>query len=109
IKEIPGFIERGELYYRVTPELISLIAFEAAWKRWAEPNVQKFLESIPERLQESFFQRVSQGRDPEVRNTVQGFFREFADSFEPRGLADLALVNRLIRIVEIDPEKYLPR
>jgi hypothetical protein len=108
IKDVPGFVERGELYYRVTPELIAMIAFEAAWRRWAEGRENSFLESIPDALQESFFHRVSEGRNPEVRKTVQLFFRRFADSFSPGNLADLRLVNRLIRIIEIDPQMYLP-
>jgi hypothetical protein len=109
IKDVPGFVERGELYYRVTPELVAMIAFEAAWKRWAEKDPDRFLESIPPGIQEAFLQRVSEGRSVEVRKTVQGFFRRFADSFTPRELADIHLVNKLIRVIETDPEIYLPR
>ena len=108
IKDAPGFVERGELYYRVTPELIAMIAFEAAWKRWAEGDADRFLTSIPEGIHEAFLERVSEGRDPEVRKTVQGFFRRFADSFTPRDLADFRLVNKLIKIIETDPQTHLP-
>jgi len=109
IKDAPGFVERGELYYRVTPEIIAMIAFESAWKRWADGREDEFLTSIPEEIQESFLQRVSEGRSTEVRNTVQRFFRRFADSFSARDLVDLDLVNRLIRLIKTDPEQYLPR
>jgi hypothetical protein len=109
IKDVPGFVERGELYYRVTPEIIAMIAFEAAWKRWASGREDEFLASVPDEIQESFLQRVSEGRSAEVRNTVQRFFRRFADSFSARNLVDLDLVNRLIRLVKTDPEQYLPR
>ncbi|MFZ0771579.1 MAG: hypothetical protein WCA49_14945 [Candidatus Sulfotelmatobacter sp.] len=109
IKDAPGFVERGELYYRVTPEIIAMIAFEAAWKRWAEGRENEFLARVPEEIQEGFLRRVSEGRSVEVRNTVQKFFRRFADSFSARDLVDLDLVNRLIRLIETDPEQYLPR
>lgn len=109
IKDAPGFVERGELYYRVTPELVAMIAFEGAWKRWAEKDPGRFLERIPPGIQESFLQRVSEGRNLEVRKTVQSFFRRFADSFTPGKLADVHLVNKLIRVIETDPSIYLPR
>ena len=108
IKDAPGFIERGELYYRVTPELIAAIAFEAGWKRWAESDPQRFLRDMPEPIQESFIQRVSEGRSGEVRKIVQEFFRRFADSFTSRDLRDINLVNRLIGLIETDAEMYLP-
>src|SRR5258708_4443656 len=109
IKYTPGFAERGELYYLVTPEIIAMIAFEAAWRRWAEGREDEFLASVPEEIQEGFLQRVSEGRSVEVRNTVQKFFRRFADSFSARDLVDLDLVNRLLRLIRTDPEQYLPR
>src|SRR5258708_40263150 len=86
-----------------------MIAFEAAWRRWAEGREDEFLASVPEEIQEGFLQRVSEGRSVEVRNTVQKFFRRFADSFSARDLVDLDLVNRLLRLIRTDPEQYLPR
>jgi len=109
IKDVPGFVERGELYYRVTPEIIAMIAFESGWKRWAEGREDEFLGRLPEAIQESFLQRVAEGRSAEVRQTVQQFFRRFADSFSTWSLADLTLVNRFIRLIKTDPEQYLPR
>jgi len=109
IKDAPGFVERGELYYRVTPEIIAMVAFEAAWKRWAEGREEEFLSRIPEEIQESFLQRVSEGRNVGVQKTVQQFFRQFADSFSSRDLADLGLVNKFIRLIKTDPAQYLPR
>lgn len=108
IKDAPGFVERGAAYYRVTPELIAMIAFSAAWKRWAEGREEEFLSNIPETIQEGFLQRVSESANSEVRNTVQGFFRRFADTFTPRDLADFHMVNKLISLVETEPATYLP-
>lgn len=109
IKDVPGFVERGELYYRVTPEIIAMIAFESGWERWAKGREDEFLNRLPDAIQESFLQRVAEGRNTEVRQTVQLFFRRFADSFSARNLADLALVNKFIRLIKTDPEQYLPR
>jgi len=102
IKDAPGFVERGELYYRVTPEIIAMIAFESGWKRWAEDREDEFLGRLPEAIQESFLQRVAEGRSAEVRQTVQRFFRRFADSFSARDLVSLrnaVLAHRSIRRV----------
>jgi hypothetical protein len=109
IKESPGFIERGALYYRVTPQLIAIIAFSAAWRRWASGREQEFLSRLPNSIQESFLQRVSESADEGVRSTVQDFFRRFADRFTPKDLADAPLVNKLILLMETDPETYLPK
>ncbi|HET9285364.1 MAG TPA: hypothetical protein VFR24_25715 [Candidatus Angelobacter sp.] len=108
IKDAPGFIERGAKYYRVTPEIIAIVAFESAWKRLAEGREDKFLEKLPKALQESFLERVSASAKPEVRNTVQTFFRNFALNFKPGDLGDLDLVNRFVTLVETSPLFYLP-
>src|SRR5581483_9618821 len=94
IKDSPGWIERGPLYYRVTPDLIAMTAFASAWGRWGAPDEKSFLEKIPAQIQESFLQRASESATPEVRETVQRFFRKFADDFTPNDLAEVKLVNR---------------
>jgi hypothetical protein len=109
IKDVPGFVERGELFYRVTPELIALIAFENAWKLWAERDPEAFLGKIPEPIQESFLERVSEGRNGEVRKIAQGFFHRMVQSFTARDLSDVRMVNKLVKFIETDAETYLPR
>jgi hypothetical protein len=108
IKDAPGFVERGALYYRVTPELIASIAFEAAWHRWVENDPDSFLSNLPETIHEPFLERVSEGRNEEVRKIVRDFFRRFADAFTARDLQNIDLVNKLIKLVETDPDTYLP-
>jgi hypothetical protein len=108
IKEAPGFVERGPLYYRVTPHLVALIAFESAWKRWAEKDPAKFLAKLPDEIQESFLERVAEGRNQEVRDTVRNFFRRFADSLTPANLVDVELVNKFVKLIETDPATYFP-
>jgi hypothetical protein len=108
IKESPGWVERGALYYRVTPDLIAMTAFRLAWERWAERDEDGFLQRIPSNIQESFLQRVSESGSPEVRETVQRFFRRFADDFTSRDLAEVRLVNRFVTLIETDSSVYLP-
>jgi hypothetical protein len=109
IKDAPGFVERTALYYRVTPELIAAIAFEAAWQRWVDDDAVAFLERLPDDIHSSFLERVSEGRNDEVRETVRDFFRRFADSFTPSDLGKLDLVTKLTKVVETDPAIYLPQ
>jgi hypothetical protein len=108
IKDAPGWVEKGALYYRVTPDLIAWTALECAWSRWAKGNEGDFLKRIPSAIQESFLHRVSENGSAEVRQTVQIFFRKFADDFTPKDLTDTRLVSRFASLVETDPPHYLP-
>ena len=108
IKDSPGWAEKGALYYRVTPDLIAMTAFTCAWNRWAKDNEDDFLRKIPAGIQEAFLQRVSESANPEMRETVQRFFRKFADDFSPRDLAEIRLVNRFVSLIETDSILYLP-
>ncbi|MGB6430358.1 MAG: hypothetical protein WBF06_07215 [Candidatus Acidiferrales bacterium] len=108
IKETPGWVEKGALYYRVTPGIIAMVAFDLAWSRWAKGREEDFLGRMPDAIQESFLQRVSESASQEVRDTVQRFFRRFADDFTPRDLGDIRMVNRFISLIETDSRTYLP-
>jgi hypothetical protein len=108
IKDSPGWVEKGALYYRVTPELIAMTALMSAWHRWAKDNENEFLQKIPASIQESFLQRVSESASSEVRQTVQRFFRKFADDFSSRDLGEIRLVNRFVSLIETDSSLYLP-
>lgn len=108
VKASPGWIEQGALYYRVTPAIVAMIAFGAAWGRWASGDENNFLGRLPASIQESFLRRVSESASPEVRQTVQLFFRRFADDFTPRDLGDPEMVDRLVCLIETDPRSYLP-
>jgi hypothetical protein len=108
IKDTPGWVEKGALYYRVTPGIIAMAAFNSAWRRWAEGNEDDFLGRVPAAIQESFLQRVSESASPEVRDIVQRFFRKFADDFAPRDLGDIRMVNRFVSLIETDSGSYIP-
>lgn len=108
LKDSPGWIEKGALYYRVTPAIIAMTAFESGWTRWAKNDEGTFLAKVPPAIQESFLERVSESASPEVRDTVQHFFRRFADDFAPGNLGDVQMVDRFISLIETDSSSYLP-
>jgi hypothetical protein len=108
IKDSPGWVEKGALYYRVTPELIAMTAFMCAWNRWAKDDEHEFLQRLPASIQESFLQRVSESASPEVREIVQRFFRRFIDDFSSSDLAKVDMVNRLVTLIDTDSFLYLP-
>jgi hypothetical protein len=108
IKDAPGWIEKGALYYRATPDLIAMTAFNSGWLRWANDDAEGLLARMPPSIQESFMRRASESGSPEVREIVQRFFRRFADDFSSRDLVDIRLVDRFLNLVEIEPVLYLP-
>jgi hypothetical protein len=108
IKDAPGFVERGALYYRVTPEIIAIVAFASGWRRWVDGRTDAFLSGVTDQILEALLQRVSESASPEVRTIVRNFFRKFADAFSPEQLVSLGMVNRFINLIETDPIAYLP-
>ena len=107
IHDVPGFIARSGRYYYVTPEIIAQVAFRAAWKRFADGDETEFLTNIPEQFLEGFHRRVAHCDDEGVKTRVGDFFRRGADEFGPEDLANNHKVDRLIALIEIDPDLYL--
>jgi len=109
IKESPGFVQRSAVYYRVTPEIIAMQAFDDGWSKWAEGREDRFLRDIqklPETLQKSFLTRVSRSARQEVREIVRNFFRSFAERFTGDSLGHLDEVLRFRTLIEVDPDFY---
>lgn len=111
LKDSPGFVQRSAIYYRVTPELIAMQAFDDAWRQWASGREEQFLsqiQSLPEELQKSFLTRVSRSASQGVREIVRNFFRSFAQRFNGDSLGRLAEVLQLRTLIEVDPDFYFP-
>ncbi len=111
LKDSPGFVTRSAIYYRVSPELIAMQAFDDGWRKWASGREDRFLgeiQELPEELQKSFLNRVSRSANKEVREIVRNFFRSFAGRFDGRSLGDLGEIFRLRALIEVDPDFYLP-
>jgi len=111
LKDSPGFVQRSAIYYRITPELIAMQAFDDAWRQWASGREEQFLsqiQTLPEELQKSFLTRVSRSASQEVREIVRNFFRSFAQRFIGDSLGRLAEVLQLRTLIEVDPDFYFP-
>jgi hypothetical protein len=111
LKDSPGFVQRSAVYYRVSPEIIAIHAFDSAWTKWGESREQQFLggiQSLPEALQKSFLNRVSRSAKAEVRQIVRDFFQSFADRLTGPDLAAIDKVLQLIALIEVEPDHYFP-
>jgi hypothetical protein len=111
LKDSPGFVQRSAIYYRISPELIAMQAFDDAWRRWASDREEQFLsevQKLPEELQKSFLTRVSRSAKQEVREIVRNFFRSFAQRFDGESLGRLTEILQLRALIEVDPDFYLP-
>jgi len=103
----PGFVARAGRFFYVTPELVAQVGFDLAWSRWAR-DPREFLHEIPQSLLEPFLKRVARSASEEVRRIVGDFFRGWANSVTPAQLASIETVDRLVTLVEVDPQTYLP-
>ncbi len=109
LKDIPGYVAFAGRYIYITPEIIAQVSFEGAWKRWIQYDPPAFLDKIPQPLLDAFLNRVSTSSSEEVRRIVGEFFRHWAAQLQPIDLSDLSKVEKLIVLIEINPEDYLPQ
>jgi hypothetical protein len=108
LKDVPGYVAFAGRYLYITPEIIAQVSFEGAWKRWIEYDPSAFLEKIPQPLLDAFLNRVSTSSSEEVRRIVGEFFQCWATELQPIDLSDVSKVKKLIVLIEINPEDYLP-
>lgn len=108
IKDSTGFIAQGGRYLYVTPEILAVVGFQAAWERWISLDPASFLGRIPPELLDRFQKRVSHSANADAREVVALFFRDWFLSVNPSDLSDLDKVERLAGLIETSPAKYLP-
>ncbi|HEY1187464.1 MAG TPA: hypothetical protein VGE74_07385, partial [Gemmata sp.] len=108
LKQSPGFIAFAGRYLYVTPTLIAHVAFEGAWNRWIEADPARFLGALPPALIDHFMQRVQSAGTALMRETVSNFFFAWATKLGPPDLGVENTVLRLVRLVEVQPETFLP-
>ena len=109
LKDVPGYVAFAGRYLYITPAIIAQVSFMGAWKTWIEYNPPKFLDKIPQPLLDAFLNRVSTSSSEEVRRIVGEFFRHWATQLQPLDLSNIAKVKKLIVLIEINPEDYLPQ
>lgn len=109
LKDVPGYIAFAGRYLYITPEIIAQVSFVGGWKRWIQYDPSTFLNKIPQPLLDAFLNRVSTSSSEEVRRIVGEFFQHWTTQFQPIDLSDISKAKKLITLIEIDPEDYLPR
>lgn len=109
LKDVPGYVAFAGRYLYITPEIIAQVSFMGAWKRWIEYNPPKFLDNIPQPLLDAFLHRVSTSSSEEVRRIVGEFFQHWIAQLQPIDLSNISKVEKLIVLIEINPEDYLPQ
>lgn len=104
----PGYVARLGRFYAVTPEIIANVSFENSWRRWAEPDPERFLDAIPIELLRSFLTRLKCTSSLEVRSLVGEHFLSLAGELTPEHLSNPVLADLLATLIEVDPRIYLP-
>lgn len=107
LKDVPGYVAFAGRYLYITPEIIAQVSFEGAWKRWIQYDPSTFLNKIPQPLLDAFLHRVSTSSSEEVRRIVGEFFQHWTTQLQPIDLSNLSKVEKLIVLININPEDYL--
>lgn len=108
MKDAPGFVVFAGRYLYVTPQIIADTAFDYAWHSHVEHDVEGFFRRIPNSLIERFHDRVERSGDDQARKEVSTFFGQWTSRLTVQDLADEAQVRRLVQLIEIEPERFLP-
>jgi len=108
VRESPGFVVQAGRYWYVTPEIVSRILFAEGWSRWAEPDLNAFLDRLPANLKEQFIKRVSTLGEEEVRATLGSFFRRWFAELNGKQLAIASNMSLAAALAETAPDEYLP-
>ncbi len=108
LKQSPGFIAFGGRFLYVTPTLISQVAFQSAWGKWVSPDPSGFLQNLSPSLLDGFIEQARRAPNPELARAVSNFFLNWATGLGPPDLAVEATAVRLVRLIESDPDLFLP-
>ena len=109
MEDTPGFVALAGRYLYVTPKIIAVAAFQRAWQAHIEHDPEKFLSALPHVFLERFHEQVQACGTPEMRTAVSDFFGQWVSQMTQQDLADDGKVRRLIQLVELQPDLYLPR
>ena len=108
LKNSPGFVNRSSTRFYTTPEIVATAAFQIGWEKWVEGREKEFIETLPEDLARLFFERVERSASPEIREKVSVFFSKWLNELTPDDLTDSNIINRLEKVVELQPSRFLP-
>ena len=108
IKDRPGFVKDIRRFAYVSPEIVAQLGFAWAWKRWADPNVNKFLADVPDALLNAFLKRVDDSAGHEVRRLVGEYFRSWIAQLTIEDLQDADKAKRATLVTEAHLDTALP-
>ena len=103
-----GLVGRSGRYLYVTPEIIAQISFARGWQQWVASSPADFLGQLQVGTIEKFQNRVNRSAAPQIRETVAGFFFEWAQGLTPDRLQNGDDVDRLANLIELNPSLFLP-
>jgi hypothetical protein len=108
MKDAPGFVAFAGRFLYVTPAIIATTAFRSAWDRYVSIDVSGFLRKLPGEFVDRFTERVEHCGTPQMKVDVSDFFGHWTSLLNQHDLADEDKVRRLVQLVEIQPERFLP-
>lgn len=108
LKQSPGFIAFAGRFLYVTPMLIAQAAFQSAWDLWVAPAPARFLGQLAPELLDGFVDRSRQAQNRALAEAVSDFFLGWAGGLGPADLATEGTAVRLARLVETQPDLFLP-
>lgn len=108
IKDQISFVQQAGRYFYVTPDIVAQTFFLTGWSLYVNPDPGAFIENLSDTLGQSLHRRVSKHGGSGARETVADFFAHWASSLEPKALQDSRTVDRLVTLVDTDPETYFP-
>lgn len=104
----PGFVNRAGRYFRVSPQIIAQMAFDEAWNIWIQQDPEGFFKSVAANLVQRFADSASQASEEVNRRIAGDFFLKWATSVSANDLANPEAMDRMVALVEMHPELYLP-
>jgi hypothetical protein len=108
LRHAPGFVAVGPRYLYVTPRVVAQAAFHSAWERWVRTNGEAFITALPVELEDAAYRQIRDAGTADARRLVAGLHESWVEQLVPDNLADPDIIYRLLRIVEVEPETFLP-
>lgn len=87
---------------RAEPPAVASILFREAWRRW-----RKHID-VDGSISTALLSRAAKCHDPSVRTDIALRYEAWIYRVKPGELKEADVVRRLLLLVEIDPERYLP-
>ncbi len=110
LRNATGFVSTAGRYMLVEPPAVAAIGFNDAWHTWIEPDISGFIHKLSEypTLLRRFLRRVATSATSQIQVMVGQFFRDWVTSIDSAVFTRPSDLERLITLVELLPQDYLP-